>query len=1544
MCLASDAIIMMQCGYGNNNLLGTSVNPGRSVEKMYTQKQQRRVTKNDTTIMTSSSSSCPLLVVESVFQDLWWEFHNRIVRRPCPEEVSSSKCEIFKEHYDSIGDKSEEDALVVCNCAHHQWQLSAPAERRCNWLRFMRLRSSTAVCWVLLLVLLLGTTSSLAAGNDILPGNGTEPRKKVICSSIDVRNHPVMLQRLNNCAVVEGFVQIVLIDKYDDDDFDNYSFPELTEITEYLVLFRVNGLKTLRTLFPNLAVVRGNSLVQNYAIVIYEVPHIEEVGLVSLTHISRGAVRIEKNPMLCFADTIDWDLITDANMVSYIQDNQKSNACPVCPTHVTYLQDGKNVTHECPKGPNAAGQIKWHCWNHEHCQKKCDPSCPSKACNQFNGCCSAECLGGCSDEPGGTKCDVCKDFMIGPMASRRCIDKCPDDRFVYNSRCVTAPECYQLNKPIKLETLTNIPMNPYIPFDKKCSMDCPSNHEMTVKDGLRTCKRCDGPCPRRCPGELKINNLQDIQKVWGCEIIVKSLEIQLTATGGSNVVYELEKGLYSLKEIGSYLKIVRSYPLLSLGFLKNLKVIHGEGVTDHSLHILGNQNLAELFDHDVRIKNGSMFFNDNPQLCVEKILKFRNFNNHIKLDNAENISLMNGDRAACNVQEIETEVLQIQSHVMVYKWKHISMEKDHRMLLGYTVYYIQADHKNVTIYDQRDACNVQGWKVEDHPVSQINQNVDLPPKIIYNLSPYTQYAYYIKAYLLKAEGFGAQSNITYFRTAPGTPSSVLNVDVKFEQDQAVVSWGAPKSIPGRLTHYEIYIELVKVDEGAMSAWDHCKAGLDKAQDETTITDPPVSQHHRPKEKDVCTQEDCKDYCSVMKTDKDVIDPDKADDEITFENYLHNLVYIKRMSPKSAPPANSSRRKRRAENNRTLEKFPNDEKPQEGNKSARITVMDVKGYYMSIFNTTNLTTISYPLKTFNHAASYTFAIKACRAKETSPKEMNDKENHCGVDVIIKATTPIVAHADDVLFETFKAKDDSNSTMRMIKVDWEAPKNPNGLILNYQIKYERNDLHTASPLCVQAKEFPDGKGHLTLYKLEAGNYTIRVRAVTLAGNGNYSMPRYVYLEKEETSPTTVITILVVVMVFVAVTGLIGVYWYKSRYLPMQNMRLIAQVNPDYAGVIYKVDEWEIEREHVIKLEELGQGSFGMVYKGILTQLRGRKENIPCAIKTVNENATNKERDSFLIEASVMKQFDTHHVVRLLGVVSQGDPTFVVMELMANGDLKTYLRNHRPEEHDGDRTEVPQPPTLRQLYQMAIEIADGMAYLSAKKFVHRDLAARNCMVANDMTVKIGDFGMTRDIYETDYYRKGTKGFLPVRWMAPESLKDGVFSSSSDVFSYGVVLWEMVTLAEQPYKGYTNDQVLRFVIEGGVMERPVNCPDQLYLIMTQCWRHRPSQRLTFMDIIEELLPLADERFREVSYYYSSEAQDLEDRQQQSQALMDDATTPLHQGAAGGEDADEDDDKEEEEDMGDMGAMDDEYSLEMDLVPNNGPTATIRSPHSPLR
>uniref|UniRef100_A0ACB8E673 Insulin-like growth factor 1 receptor n=1 Tax=Sphaerodactylus townsendi TaxID=933632 RepID=A0ACB8E673_9SAUR len=284
------------------------------------------------------------------------------------------------------------------------------------------------------------------------------------------------------------------------------------------------------------------------------------------------------------------------------------------------------------------------------------------------------------------------------------------------------------------------------------------------------------------------------------------------------------------------------------------------------------------------------------------------------------------------------------------------------------------------------------------------------------------------------------------------------------------------------------------------------------------------------------------------------------------------------------------------------------------------------------------------------------------------------------------------------------------------------------------------------------------------------------------------------------------------------------------------LYASVNPEYfsASDVYVPDEWEVPREKITMCRELGQGSFGMVYEGIAKGVVKDELETRVAIKTVNESASMRERIEFLNEASVMKEFNCHHVVRLLGVVSQGQPTLVIMELMTRGDLKSYLRSLRP---DTENNPAQTLPALKKMIQMAGEIADGMAYLNANKFVHRDLAARNCMVAEDFTVKIG-----------------------------ESLKDGVFTTHSDVWSFGVVLWEIATLAEQPYQGMSNEQVLRFVMEGGLLEKPDNCPDMLFELMRMCWQYNPKMRPSFLEIIGSIKDELDPAFKEVSFFYSDE------------------------------------------------------------------------------
>jgi len=218
---------------------------------------------------------------------------------------------------------------------------------------------------------------------------------------------------------------------------------------------------------------------------------------------------------------------------------------------------------------------------------------------------------------------------------------------------------------------------------------------------------------------------------------------------------------------------------------------------------------------------------------------------------------------------------------------------------------------------------------------------------------------------------------------------------------------------------------------------------------------------------------------------------------------------------------------------------------------------------------------------------------------------------------------------------------------------------------------------------------------------------------------------------------------------------------------------------------------------------------------------------------------------------------------------NPVLVVMELLPLGDLKNFLRRCRPD-YDGEQGEKYPEPSKPEVHLMGCQIADGMAYLGAHKFVHRDLSCRNIFLDENKTVKVGDFGMTRDIYDRDYYRKGDKGFLPVRWMAPESLKDGIYTAQSDVWSFGVVLWEICTLGEQPYQGLSNEQVFKFVKGGGIQERPDNCPEDLFSVMTLCWNWNPKSRPSFSELVEMLFQevqqvpgLADE-FVEKSYLHT--------------------------------------------------------------------------------
>uniref|UniRef100_A0A915IFF4 receptor protein-tyrosine kinase n=1 Tax=Romanomermis culicivorax TaxID=13658 RepID=A0A915IFF4_ROMCU len=263
-------------------------------------------------------------------------------------------------------------------------------------------------------------------------------------------------------------------------------------------------------------------------------------------------------------------------------------------------------------------------------------------------------------------------------------------------------------------------------------------------------------------------------------------------------------------------------------------------------------------------------------------------------------------------------------------------------------------------------------------------------------------------------------------------------------------------------------------------------------------------------------------------------------------------------------------------------------------------------------------------------------------------------------------------------------------------------------------------------------------------------------------------------------------------------------------------------------------------------LGQGAFGEVSEGILCNYSEESNGLPIAIKTLPEYATEQAQLDFLMEAVIMSKFNHPNIVRFIGVCFEKMPRLIVLELLAGGDVKSFLRENR------SRSGVQSNLIMYDLLRMALDIAKGYPEtLMTSTFNFRDLAARNCLLTTKgegRIAKIADFGMARDIYRADYYRKGGKTMMPVKWMPPEAFLDGIFSTKTDVWSYGVLLWEIFSMGYLPYPGRTNQEVMKLVTDGGRLEHPIGCPSQIYQIMTQCWHTVAEERPKFCTIIERL------------------------------------------------------------------------------------------------
>ncbi|XP_073089239.1 tyrosine-protein kinase Fer isoform X2 [Manis javanica] len=265
------------------------------------------------------------------------------------------------------------------------------------------------------------------------------------------------------------------------------------------------------------------------------------------------------------------------------------------------------------------------------------------------------------------------------------------------------------------------------------------------------------------------------------------------------------------------------------------------------------------------------------------------------------------------------------------------------------------------------------------------------------------------------------------------------------------------------------------------------------------------------------------------------------------------------------------------------------------------------------------------------------------------------------------------------------------------------------------------------------------------------------------------------------------------------------------------------------IPKDKKWILNHEDVTLGELLGKGNFGEVYKGIL------KDKTAVAVKTCKEDLPQELKIKFLQEAKILKQYDHPNIVKLIGVCTQRQPIYIIMELIPGGDFLSFLRKKKDD------------IKLKQLVKFSLDAASGMSYLESKNCIHRDLAARNCLVGENNILKISDFGMSRQEDGGVYSSSGLKQ-IPIKWTAPEALNYGRYSSESDVWSFGILLWETFSLGVCPYPGMTNQQAREQVERGYRMSAPQHCPEDIFKIMMKCWDYKPENRPKFSELQKEL------------------------------------------------------------------------------------------------
>uniref|UniRef100_A0A673X8M1 Ephrin type-B receptor 3 n=1 Tax=Salmo trutta TaxID=8032 RepID=A0A673X8M1_SALTR len=409
----------------------------------------------------------------------------------------------------------------------------------------------------------------------------------------------------------------------------------------------------------------------------------------------------------------------------------------------------------------------------------------------------------------------------------------------------------------------------------------------------------------------------------------------------------------------------------------------------------------------------------------------------------------------------------------------------------------------------------------------------------------------------------------------------------------------------------------------------------------------------------------------------------------------------------------------------------------------------------------------------------------------------------------------------------------ATASTMSLSWLPPEKPNGIILDYEIKYHEKGEAIAHTMTAQ-------RSSARIEGLRTGTpYVVQVRARTVAGYGRYSSPAD-FSTNLKSDPEKSLQEQLPLIVGSATASLVFIIAVVVIAIVCLSEHIVVYIDPfTYEDPNEAIREFAKEIDiSCVKIEEvIGAGEFGEVCRG-RCKLPGRREII-VAIKTLKVGYTDRQRRDFLSEASIMGQFDHPNIIRLEGVVTKSRPVMIVTEFMENGALDSFLRLN-----DGQFTVI-------QLVGMLRGIAAGMKYLSDMNYVHRDLAARNILVNSNLVCKVSDFGLSRFLEDDAMdptYTSSLGGKIPIRWTAPEAIAYRKFTSASDVWSYGIVMWEVMSYGERPYWDMSNQDVINAVEQDYRLPPPMDCPTALHQLMLDCWVKERNLRPKFSQIVATL------------------------------------------------------------------------------------------------